>query len=77
MKRYEPPKPGVAFALAAAGLAVMTMIAFVMLPAELESFGQFGRRAAAPALAVPVTSIAGDGGTAPASESDGGNVRQS
>jgi hypothetical protein len=42
MKRYEPPKPGVAFALAAAAMAVMTMIAFVVLPAELESFGHGG-----------------------------------
>jgi hypothetical protein len=62
MKRYEPPKPGVAFALAAAALAVMTMIAFVMLPAELESFGHFERRAAS---------------APPASDGDGGNVRQS
>jgi hypothetical protein len=46
MKRYEPPKPGVAFALAAAAMTVMTMIVFVMLPAELESFGHFARRVA-------------------------------
>ncbi len=62
MKRYEPPKPGVAFALAAAALAAMTMIAFVMLPAELESFGHFGRSAAL---------------ASPSSDGHGGNVRQS
>ena len=40
MKRYEPPRPGVGFALAAAAMAAVTMIAFVMLPAELEAFSQ-------------------------------------
>jgi len=62
MKRYEPPKPGVAFALAAAALAVVTMIAFVMVPAELESFGHFARGAAA---------------ASPSADGDGGNARQS
>lgn len=90
MKRYEPPKPGVAFAFAAAAMAVMTMVAFVILPAELESLGHFARPAAsAPAetLAVPVPSIAGPGeaarsvdghaGAVPSSDGDGRNERQS
>jgi len=39
MKRYQPPGHGVAFALAAAAMAAVTMIAFVMLPAALETSG--------------------------------------
>jgi len=39
MKTYEPPRPGVAFAFAAAAMTALTMIAFVVLPAELEAAG--------------------------------------
>jgi hypothetical protein len=37
MKRYEPSTPGFALALTAAAMAAITMVIFVVLPAELDS----------------------------------------